>query len=277
MGFYPVEPDKHHHSSQRDAEEGLHDHNKAMGLLDHLEELRLTVVKCAGALLLGCVVVGVFFPFFAKILNWPLQQAMVGNPGLLQGLVTNSPMGIFSVLLQICFLGGLALSLPFILYFLAQFIAPALSQKEKHILLPGCIAVLVLFFIGALFSYFLVLPTTLAISIHLNEAFNFQLIWSAPHYYGLVVWMTLGIGMCFEFPLAIIFLSYLGIVSAEKLKNIRRHMVVIILITSALITPGGDPFTLVILAIPLYLLYEVAIWVCSRIEKKRKLVEEFSV
>lgn len=246
----------------------------AMGLLDHLEDLRLTVVKCAGALLFGCIIVGLFFPFFAKILNWPLQQAMQDNPNLLQGLVTNSPMGIFSVLLQICFLGGLAIAFPFVLYFIAQFIAPALSKNEKQILVPGCIAVLVLFFVGASFSYFLVLPTTLAISIQLNEIFGFQLIWSAPHYYGLVVWMTLGIGFCFEFPLAIVFLSYLGIVSATKLRSIRRYMVVAILIASALITPGGDPFTLAILAIPLYLLYEAAILVCAKIEKRRQLAEE---
>ena len=80
--------------------------------------------------------------------------------------------------------------------------------------------------------------------------------------------MTLGIGLCFEFPLIIIALIYMRVLSVEKLRAIRRHMVVVILITAALITPGGDPFTLSLLALPMYLLYEAAILIGQRIEAK---------
>ena len=240
-----------------------------MTFLDHLDELRCVIFKCMLALIIACCVVGGFFPFFADILNYPLTVALSGNTEALQGLVTNSPMGIFSVLLQICFLGGIAISMPVMIYFIARFIAPGLNKEEKRVLIPSCLAVLGLFLIGALFSYFFVIPTSLAVSISLNQNFGFQLIWSAPMYYGMIIWMTLGIGMCFEFPLALILLIYLGSVTADKLKALRRHMFIVILIVAAFITPTSDPVSLCILSLPLYALYEVAIFVGSRIQNKR--------
>jgi sec-independent protein translocase protein TatC len=241
-----------------------------MTFFEHLEELRGVILRSLSALLLGCVLVGCFFPFFADLLNYPLRVALGEDSSMIQGLVTTSPMGIFSVLMQVCFLGGLAISLPVILFFIAKFISPALSEKEMKILFPGCIAILLLFIIGASFSYFYIIPSTLSVSIALNKVFGFQLIWSAPMYYGLVVWMTLGIGLCFEFPLALLVLIYLRIVSSTGLKKIRKHMVVAVLIAAGLITPTSDPLSLFALAIPLYALYELAILVGSRYERKRE-------
>jgi sec-independent protein translocase protein TatC len=236
---------------------------------DHIEDLRKTLLKCTLSLIISFCIVGCFFPFFSQILNRPLQQALLDHPNLIQSLVTNSPMGVFSVLLQFFFMGGLALSFPAILFFIAQFITPALNQKEKYILLPGCLAIFGLFALGALFSYFFLLPLTLKIAIQLNTIFGFQLIWSAPHYYGLVVWMTLGVGLCFEFPVAIILASLLGLITSQQLITWRKIMFTLLLILSALITPGGDPFSLFILTLPLYLLYEAAILICKKIDQKR--------
>lgn len=241
-----------------------------MTFFEHLEELRGLILRSLSALLLGCVLVGCFFPFFADLLNYPLRTAMGGDSSMIQGLVTTSPMGIFSVLMQVCFLGGIAISLPVILFFIAKFISPALSEKEAKILFPGCIAVLLLFIIGASFSYFYIIPATLSVSITLNKVFGFQLIWSAPLYYGLVVWMTIGIGLCFEFPLALLVLMYLRIVSSSGLKKIRKHMIVAVLIAAGLITPTSDPLSLFALAVPLYILYELAIFVGARYEAKRE-------
>jgi len=241
-----------------------------MTFFEHLEELRGVILRSLSALLLGCVLVGCFFPFFADLLNYPLRVAIGQDSSTLQGLVTTSPMGIFSVLMQVCFLGGLAISLPVILFFIAKFISPALTQQEMKVLFPACIAVFLLFVIGASFSYFYIIPATLSVSIALNKVFGFQLIWSAPMYYGLVVWMTIGIGLCFEFPLVLLVLIYLRIVSSTTLKKIRKHMIVAVLITAGLITPTSDPLSLFALAIPLYILYELAIFVGARYEAKRQ-------
>lgn len=245
-----------------------------MTFFEHLEAFRGLILRCVSCLLIGCILVGCFFPFFADLLNWPLQSALKGDTSAIQGLVTTSPMGIFSVLMQVCFLGGLAISLPLMLYFIARFIKPALTQSEIKLLLPGCIAVLALFTIGAAFSYFYIIPATLSVSISLNKVFGFQLIWSAPMYYGLVVWMTIGIGLCFEFPLALLIMIYLGILSSAKLKKIRKHMAVAVLLAAGLITPSSDPFSLFAVAIPLYILYELAIIVGARYEAKKAKEQE---
>lgn len=240
-----------------------------MTFFEHLEEFRGLILRCLSSFLIGCILVGCFFPYFADLLNWPLRHALNGDDSLVQGLVTTSPMGIFSVLMQVCFLGGLAIALPFMLYFIAKFISPALRKNEIKLLFPGCMSILGLFAIGAAFSYFYIIPATLSVSISLNKVFGFQLIWSAPMYYGLVVWMTIGIGLCFEFPLVLLVLMYLGIVSSTKLRKIRKYMVVAVLIAAGLITPSSDPFSLFAVAAPLYVLYELAILIGARYEAKK--------
>lgn len=242
---------------------------KNLSVMGHLEELRWVLIKCCIAFLVGCGLVACFFPHFAKLLLYPLNKAVGDGTPLLQGLVTTSPMGIFSVIIDICIFGGLALALPAMLYFLAQYITPGLRFQEKSLLMPASIAVMLLFIVGSLFSYFYIIPASLQVAISLNEVVGFQLIWSASTYYSLVVWMTLGIGFCFEFPLAVLVLVHLGVVSTDKLKKIRRHMIVAVLILSALITPTSDPLSLAMLSIPLYILYEGAIIVGARMEKKR--------
>ena len=114
-----------------------------MSFLAHLEDLRGTLIRCIVALFIACFSVMGFLKYFASLLNWPLQIAL--GPNAEEGLITTSPMAVFSVILQISFLGGFALSLPFILYFVARFVAPGLTDKELSALKPGCFFALVLF------------------------------------------------------------------------------------------------------------------------------------
>ncbi|RKX29112.1 MAG: twin-arginine translocase subunit TatC, partial [Verrucomicrobia bacterium] len=125
----------------------------SMGFLDHLEELRWTIGKSLIVFAIIFVVMAVFLKDVAQILNWPLNRAFA-NAGEQTGLVTTSPMAVFSVYLQVCFLGGLFGSLPFVLYFLGRFVAPALNQREARVLLPACIISFILFMMGGLFAYF---------------------------------------------------------------------------------------------------------------------------
>ncbi len=245
-----------------------------MSFFEHLEALRWVLLKCLIVFGLGCGVMGVFLPDFAEILAWPLMRIAGENSDSLQGLVTRSPMGVFSVLIQICSLGGLALALPFMAYFIVSFVVPALSPKEKRLLIPACSLAFLLFLAGGLFAYFFLLPASLMISMKLNHLLGFELIWSAASYYGLVVWMTIGVGLGCEFPLLLFLLLYLGVLSVEKLKAARRMVFVIVLLVSAIITPTGDPFTLAMLAAPMYLLYEISIAVGARFEKRAKQKEE---
>ncbi len=126
-----------------------------------------------------------------------------------------------------------------------------------------------LFLIGASFSFFLLVPTTIGVSLELNQLFGFITRWTPGSYYSLLMWLVLGVGATFEFPLLILLLIHLGLLKVATLKKYRRHAVVAILIIAAVITPTPDPFTQLLFATPLYILYEIAILVGSRVERKR--------
>jgi len=230
-----------------------------MSFLDHLEDLRWTLLKVVVAFLVAFILVAVFLPDTATILNWPLNYAIRDNPDQLQ-LVTTTPLGIFSVFMMICFLGAATISLPFILFFVGQFVAPALTKKEGKVLLPVCAATVVLFLLGAAFSYFVLLPAVIKVSVYFNAQLGLALIWTADKYYSMVVWTVMGMGAAFQFPMVIQILIYLELVTVKKLRSIRAIMFLVVLIVSAVITPTPDPVTLFIVALPLYLLYELAIW-----------------
>lgn len=239
-----------------------------MHVLDHLEELRKTLTGCVLAFIVGVAVVGSFLGSFSNALIYPYRLAMSGREDALQGLVTTGPMGVFSVIIQVCFLGGLLLALPVMLYMGARFLAPALTERERRFLRPACFSAFILFILGASFSYFFLVPISLKASIYLNEMFGYATIWRADSYYDLLLWMVLGVGASFEFPLLIIALVRLGIVSVAQLRIYRPHAIVVFLVLAAVITPTGDPVTMLLLAIPMWLFYEGAIFVCLRIESR---------
>ncbi len=249
--------------------EGLGSRAGAMPFLDHLEELRWTLVRCLVAFVVACALVLVFIPQIAGALQWPLNWAYGSAETARQSLITVRPMGVFSVLIQVCLLAGLALSLPFMIYLGARFVAPGLTPQELRVLRPGCAAAFLLFLAGASLSFFIVLPLSLAVSIRFNQLFGFELLWTATDYYSLVVLLTLAIGICFEFPLVLVVLVHLGILPVEKLVAARRFVFVIILVFAAVITPGGDPVSLAIMALPMYGLYELSIVFGRRLERRR--------
>src|SRR6185369_2594402 len=104
-----------------------------------------------------------------EILNWPLHQVQAEFPKLKDDLVTNSPMSVFSAVIDICLMSGVVLSLPFWLFFIGQFVAPALTKKEMKVIVPTGLAALVLFMIGTAFGYFLLTPSTIRVAFQLNE------------------------------------------------------------------------------------------------------------
>lgn len=241
----------------------------SMGFLDHLEDLRWTLFKCLGIFVVAVVGVGIFMKGASSLLNWPLQQAMGAAATDGQGLFMTSPMGVFSVLIQVCFLGGLGLSLPFMLFFLAQFIAPALKKEELKLLVPACVAAFFLFLAGAAFSYFFIVPEALKFSIRLNEMLGFEILWSADRYYGLLVWTILGMAFCFQFPLAVYVLVYLRVVTTAKLKAARPYMIVLFFFMGALLTPTWDPVTQSMVALPMWVLYEISVFFARKLEAQR--------
>jgi sec-independent protein translocase protein TatC len=242
---------------------------KPMGFLDHLEELRWTLVKSAIAFVVFAALIGIFLKEFNHVLLWPLNHVQAGRPEFKLDLGTTSVMEGFTVVLQMCFMGGLVMAGPFILYFIGQFVAPALHERELKLLLPGCIAAFLLFLAGASFSFFLLTPSTIRVSLELNDVLGFTQRWTPGNYYGLLTWLVLGVGVAFQFPLVVMLLVYLELVTVKKLRSWRRHAIIVFFIIAAIVTPTPDPFTQTALALPLYGLYEIAMFLSSRIEKHR--------
>lgn len=244
---------------------------KPMGFLDHLEDLRWTLIKCA---IVFCITVGVisyYLKEFYALLLVPMEQVRADFPQYSSHLITNSPMGIFDMLISVALVGGVGLSLPFWFYFVARFIAPALTKKEMKVLVPACLAALVLFLIGAAFGYFLLLPSTVRVSYELHAYMGVDPMWTADKYFGLLMWLVLGVGVTFEFPLLIVLATYIGLIQIDTLRKYRRHAIVVCFVISAIVTPTPDMVTQTMFALPLCLLYELSIWASVVIGRRKRV------
>jgi len=245
------------------------DIEEGMTFLEHLEEFRWTLGRSCLAFIIGVVLVLWFMKDVSVFLQLPLLKAYGSAELLEQNLITYRPMGVISVYIQVAVLGGLSLAMPFILYFLGCFIAPGLTDSERKILAPSCFGALLMFSFGIVFAFFIVLPLTLGFTVRLNEMLGFDLLWAASDYYNLVVWFSLASGLFFQFPLIIIVLIYLNIVPLRVLTSSRAAVFVGLMIFSALVTPGGDFISLPVITGMMYALYELAILVGVRIDKRR--------
>ncbi|MGH8016996.1 MAG: twin-arginine translocase subunit TatC [Opitutaceae bacterium] len=235
---------------------------RVMGFLDHLEELRWTLAKALIVFVVAFILIAVFVIETSHLLNWPLEQGLKNYPDAAR-LITTTPFAVFSVYMLVCFLGAITLSLPFVLFFVGQFVAPALMPNERRLLFPACIGAVVLFLFGSLFSFLLLVPSVIKVSAYLNATFGLELLWSADRYYSMLVWMVLGMGAAFQFPMILQILVYLGLVSVAQLRKWRRIAVLVFFVVAAFITPTPDPLNQAMVALPLWLLYELAIWVAA--------------
>lgn len=252
-----------------DSEEESTEEESQMTFLDHLEDLRWTLVKSFGAFALAAALIAVFLAKFSSLLRWPYEFAVAGKTLEMSGLINTSILGVFSVIFYLMLGGGFALSLPFILYFIGQFVAPGLNEREMKLLRPACLGSMALFLLGISFSFFILVPAALRASILFNEILGFAPLWTASSYYSLMTWMVIGVGLAFQFPLVLLILVHLEIISHEQLKAFRKYSVVLFLCIGAIVTPTTDPVTFILLALPMSVLYELAIRGAARMETRR--------
>lgn len=248
--------------------------NETMGFLDHLEDLRWSLIKPLAVFVVAFACVIFFIADVKDLLLWPLTQSLSeADLKAFEGLATRNPMGVYSAMFQIGLMVGVTVASPFVVYYLGRFLAPALNERERRLLIPGSIAVLILFLLGCSFSFFLMLPQAIDITIWFNAMMGFQLIWSPDSYFSFITWIVLGMGISFQFPVAIMVLVQLDIVTVHMLRGFRRIMIMILIVVAAVLTPP-DPVTQVMMAAPMYLLYELSIWIAAIITRRRKTAEE---
>jgi len=234
--------------------------------LAHLEDLRWTLIKSVGALATTMVVSFIFAPQLLRLITWPLQRITSDSS---QYLRTLEVAGGFTLAMRLALYAGLILACPLILYFVGQFLLPALTRREKGMLWPAFAAGAGLFGAGAALAYFFVIPAGLRFFIEFNERLGIRSEWTIENYVGFVTHMILAFGLCFELPLVILVLAKLGIVTYEFLRQKRPHVVVLIMIVAAVVTPTTDPFNMAMLAVPMYLLFEACVWIVRWMERRR--------
>ena len=228
-----------------------------MPFLDHLEELRKRLFWIGGAVIIGVVIAFVLLSRLdiIRLLERPILPLLHG-----QKLIYTHPGTSFHILLNASLVLGLILASPVIVGQVWGFLAPALYAHEKKVVVPVLVAMVALFLAGVSLSYFVVLPLTLQFLMSIESTALTPMI-SATEYFDFAISMCLAFGVVFEVPIAILALTALGLITPQFLSKYRRHAVVVCLTAAAFITPGADPYSLFALAIPLYVLYELSVFV----------------
>lgn len=224
---------------------------RRQSILQHLEEFRWRLVKSAIALVVTSVIAFFFRDWILDVLVQPYRD--LGGDA---ELIALKPTEAFSAAMRLAFFGGLLLASPVLLYQVWAFVSPALDKKERRWTIP-IVAALVVLFVGGVFFAYWVLPRGLEFFASvLDVEFRLQI----TEYLKFVTLFLLVFGLSFEFPVFLYAAAAAGIVSSAKLSEARRWAITIIVIVSAVVTPTGDPYTLLLLSGPLYLLYEITIW-----------------
>jgi sec-independent protein translocase protein TatC len=183
-------------------------------------------------------------------------------------LVYTHPGDPFQIMLTASIALGVALALPVILYQIWAFLAPALYQHEKRVVIPVLAAATFLFLSGVSLSFFVVLPLAVEWLMGFQTAALEPMI-TASEYFDFATSMALAFGICFELPIVIVALAALGIVTPQFLSTYRRHAVVVCVIIGAFLTPGDMVWTTIAMAVPLYLLYEVSVVLTIMIYRRK--------
>ncbi|SDT98279.1 Sec-independent protein translocase TatC [Verrucomicrobium sp. GAS474] len=234
--------------------------------LDHVEDLRWMLIRGFAALAIGMTISLALTKPFLEILYHPLRLAGQ-NPG--EMLRVLGVADALSIQISLALSGGVLIALPFILYFLASFLLPALTPREARALIPAFVAGALLFVGGAFFCYELILPQTLKFFYEFDAWLGFRTEWTVQSYIDFVTQMLLAFGLSFELPLVLLVLNILGIVRRATLARYRRHTAFILFILACCVVPSTDPFSLLMMAGPMYLLFEGTLVIMWFVERRR--------
>lgn len=238
-----------------------------MGFMGHLDELRKRLIYIVLSIGFGAAVAGYFID---EIMNGILLKPAAKAHLDLQNLrVFGKPMLYFKVVL----IAGVIIAIPLILYQIWKFIEPALYQKERGWAKRITFFTTFCFLVGISFAYYVMIPSMLEFSANFGSD-NIKNLIDINEYWGFIMLMILAAGIFFELPMISFVLSRFGLLTPRFLRKYRRHAIIIILIAAAIITPSPDPFNQLVVAIPIYILYEISIIVSAMSIKKYYQKEE---
>jgi len=227
---------------------------KVMTLVDHLSELRRRIFICIAAVIAGSAVGFYYSGQIVSLLKAPLPPNADGTPRPLNFL---SPGEAFFIYIKLALIVGIILAMPVLLFQVWRFISPGLTPQERRTARPW-VPVALLFFILGVSVAWVVLPFAMQFLIGFESA-DFHYLPTADAYFGFVGTLFLAFGLTMEFPIVLVLLSKVGIITSQRLRSSRRFVIIGIAVFSAVVTPGGDLVSPSVLGITMYLLYELSI------------------
>lgn len=267
----------------------------AMTFWEHLEELRRRIIISAIAIAVFTVLSLSFSKPIEKVIKFPLGTSMNtlianaidavgGSEGSILGffalalrsgtsrvdaiLMKVGPLEGIMAYLKLGITTGILLSLPIIIYHIWAFVFPALNHEERRFAIPLFLIIVVFFILGAAFAYFIVTPVVLQFSAQLLP--ELPNMWDLEKYINFVTRLILGFGIAFELPIVMAFLSYIGVIDAQGFREKQNYALMGICIMSALLTPA-DPGSMLLMAIPLFVLYQLGIFFAYLVEKESEI------
>ncbi len=262
-----------------------------MSFLDHLEELRWHVVRSVSAIFIMMILAFIFTrEIFDYIIFAPGKPNFItfqwlcrlGEATGVSGLcVTEIPMkiqsrflmGQFTMQLQASFVIGLIVAFPYVFWEIWRFVKPGLYNNEKKGSKGAVFSVSFLFLLGVSFGYFILSPMTIAFLANYSISDSISNEFDITSYVSTITALVFGSGLLFQLPVVVYFLTKVGLITPQFMRQYRKHAVIVILIIGAIITPSPDPLSQSLISIPLYVLYEISIFI-SAIELKKKQKRE---
>lgn len=257
-----------------------------MSFLEHLEELRWHIIRALGAIAVGGIVLFVFHNwFFNNVFLGPSrqdfisyqwfcqlsQQLQLGEALCLQipefKIIAVNFAEQFITAIKVSFIGGFVLAFPYVFYEIWKFVAPGLYDNERKATRGIVIICSLLFITGVLFGYFIISPFATNFLMGFQASTNVVNSPTLSSFVGYMVMFTLPAGVIFELPIVVYFLAKLGVVTAAGMRQYRRHAIIGILLLAALLTPP-DVVTQFLIGVPLYILYEISIFIAARTAKR---------
>jgi sec-independent protein translocase protein TatC len=267
-----------------------HDEEKEMSFLDHLEELRWHIVRSVGAVMVGFIVAFIFAKWiFDNIVFAPAKPSfitfralcklgqLIGNESL---CITEIPFkvqsrfvtGQFSMQFTAAAVIGLIIAFPYVFWELWRFIRPGLHRQERQGSRGAVAAVTVLFLSGVSFGYFILCPMSMYFFANYTISDMIVNEFDITSYVSTIVALVFGSGVLFQLPVAIFFLTRIGLVNPPFLRTYRKHAIIVILILAAIITPP-DVISQIIITVPLIILYEISIFISAREVRRKQRLE----
>lgn len=225
-----------------------------MTLWEHIAELRTRLFKIAIAVSLGAVIGWFLYPYILEILKHPFNEVQPDQP-----FIATEPLQAFGLRIKMSAYIGIAIAMPVIVWQVWRFVTPGLYPNEKKYAIPFTVSAIVLFLMGATVAYYILNPTLEFLTTIGGS--QIEPFYTADSYVTLIVWMMLAFGIGFEFPVLLVALQLIGVLTPRRLVQWWRWAIVVIALIAAVITPSGDPISMIALAVPMLVLYVVAVLV----------------